>query len=151
VPAVQEPDWVQRSPSSHAVPFGASRLEHTPVAGLQVPATWQPSSAVHTTGLAPVQTPAWQVSLRLQALPSSQGLPFGLGGSRHRPVNGSHAPDTWHWSLAVHTTVLVPTHAPSWQWSPCVHRLPSTHAIPFVAGGLEHTPVAGLHAPATWH
>ena len=31
---------VQAFPSLHAVPLGASGLEHVPVAGLQVPATW---------------------------------------------------------------------------------------------------------------
>jgi hypothetical protein len=32
-----------------------------------------------------------------------------------------------------------------------VHRLPSSHTVPSAAGGLEHTPVAGSHVPATRH
>jgi hypothetical protein len=44
-----------------AVPFDADGLEHAPVAGLQVPATWHWSLAVHTTALEPVHTPPWQV------------------------------------------------------------------------------------------
>jgi hypothetical protein len=32
---------------------------------------------VQTTGLAPTQTPAWQVSVWVQAFPSVQGVPFG--------------------------------------------------------------------------
>ncbi len=32
-----------------------------------------------------------------------------------------------------------------------MHALPSLHAVPFDAAGFEHTPVLGLHVPATWH
>jgi hypothetical protein len=48
-------------------------------------------------------------------------------------------------------TGFVPTHAPLWHASLCVQALPSEHALPFGAGGLEQTPLAGLHVPATWH
>src|SRR5262249_39110936 len=51
--------WVQRLPSSQVVPSALAGLEQRPLWGSQVPATWQPSSAVHTFGLVPVQTPAW--------------------------------------------------------------------------------------------
>jgi hypothetical protein len=55
------PDWqlsvcVHRLPSLQGVPFGATALVHVPVAVLQV-AGWHASLAVHTTGLAPAQTP----------------------------------------------------------------------------------------------
>jgi hypothetical protein len=43
------------------------------------------------------------------------------------------------------------THAPAWHASPLVHESPSLHDVPFIAFGFEHTPVAGLHVPATWH
>jgi hypothetical protein len=33
-------DWVQRLPSLHADPFGLAGLEHVPVAGAHVPASW---------------------------------------------------------------------------------------------------------------
>jgi hypothetical protein len=48
---------VHAFPSLHAVPSGAVEVEHVPVVGLQVAATWHGSEAVQTTGLLPVQTP----------------------------------------------------------------------------------------------
>jgi hypothetical protein len=98
----------------------------------------------------PVQTPAWQVSPVVQALPSVHVVPFVITGLEQTPVDGSHVPATWHWSLAVQVTV-VPPQRPAWQVSPVVQALPSLHDVPFVAAGFEHTPVEGLHVPATWH
>jgi hypothetical protein len=40
---------------------------------------------------------------------------------------------------------------PLWQVSFKSHALPSLHAVPFGAVGLEQVPVAGLQVPATWH
>ena len=62
-PPVQAPAWqksavVQASLSSQPVPLGAAGSEHWPVAGSQVPTTWHGSLAAHTTGWAPLQTPA---------------------------------------------------------------------------------------------
>jgi hypothetical protein len=62
-PPVHAPDWhesplVHESPSLHALPSAFGGLEHAPVAGLHVPATWHWSDAVQLTGLPPVQTPA---------------------------------------------------------------------------------------------
>jgi hypothetical protein len=54
-------------------------LEHVPVDGLQVPATWQASLAVQVTGLAPLHTALWQVSVWVHALPSLQAVPFDFG------------------------------------------------------------------------
>ncbi len=51
---------VHAFPSLHVVPLVAVGFEHVPVVGLHDPATWHWSCAVHTTGLDPVQTPAWQ-------------------------------------------------------------------------------------------
>jgi hypothetical protein len=42
--------------------------------------------------LLPVHTPAKQVSVCVQALPSLQLLPSILGGLLHNPVAGSQAP-----------------------------------------------------------
>jgi hypothetical protein len=64
---------VQTSPSLHAVPSCAGRFEHSPVAGSHVPVTWHWSLGVHTTGFDPVQTPPWQASFLVQALPSLHG------------------------------------------------------------------------------
>jgi len=67
-------------------------FEHTPVDGLQVPASWHWSGAGHTTLFPPVQVPPWQVSVWVHAFPSSQALPFGFGGFEHTPVATSHVP-----------------------------------------------------------
>jgi hypothetical protein len=83
---------VHALPSLHALPSGLAGFEQVPVAGLQVPALWHWSCAVHTTGLLPVQVPVWQVSVRVQALPSLQALPLGLAGFEHAPVAGLQVP-----------------------------------------------------------
>src|SRR5437762_627013 len=126
-------------------------LLQAPVAGLQVPAAWHWSEAVHTTGFVPTQAPAWQVSVCVQALPSSQRAPWGLAGLLQVPVAGVHVPAVWQWSGAVPTTGFVPTHAPAWQVSVCVQALPSSQAAPLGLAGLLQVPVALLHVPAVWH
>ena len=70
LPAWQVSVCVQALPSSQALPSGFAGFEHEPVAGSQVPASWHESAAAQVTGFAPVQTPFWQVSVRVQALPS---------------------------------------------------------------------------------
>src|SRR5689334_14663408 len=77
LPFWQASVWVQAFPSLQAVPLGLLGLEHTPVAGLQTPASWHWSCAWHTTGLEPVQAPAWQVSVWVQELPSLHAVPLG--------------------------------------------------------------------------
>jgi hypothetical protein len=94
---VQVPVWheslcVHALPSLHAVPSGAVGFEHWPVPGSHVPATWHASDAVHVTGLAPVQVPAWHESLCVHALPSLHAVPSGFVGSEHAPVVGLHVP-----------------------------------------------------------
>jgi hypothetical protein len=153
---VQVPAWhvsvrVQALPSLHVVPFATVGFEHVPVVGLHVPGPWHWSLAVHVTGFVPAQVPAWQVSVRVQALPSLHVVPFAAGGFEHAPVVGSHAPATWHWSLAPHVTGFEPVQVPPWHMSVWVQRLPSLQDAPSAAGGFEQTPVNGLHAPATWH
>jgi hypothetical protein len=51
----------------------------------------------------------------------------------------------------VHVTEFEPVHVPFWQVSVCVHPLPSLHAVPLLAVGLEQAPVEGSHVPARWH
>jgi hypothetical protein len=51
----------------------------------------------------------------------------------------------------VHTTGLPPVQTPAWHVSVWVQALPSPQLVPFVAFGLEQTPVAVLQTPATWH
>ena len=43
-----------------------------------------------------------------------------------------------------------PTQVPAWQRSVVVHMLLSLQVVPSAASGLLHTPVVGLHVPATW-
>jgi hypothetical protein len=104
---------------------------------------------VQTTGLPPTHAPLSHVSVFVQELPSLHAEPLAFAGFEHAPVAESHAPATWHWSEAVHTTGFDPTHAPLWHESLLVHALPSLHVEPFGFDGLEHVPFAGLHAPAT--
>src|SRR5437667_266775 len=97
------------------VPSAAMGLEQMPVAGLQVPATWHWSLAVHVTGLAPAHVPELHVSVCVQASPSLHDAPSAAFGFEQTPVAGLQVPATWHWSLAVHVTGLAPTHVPAWQ------------------------------------
>ena len=87
----------------------------------------------------------------MHAFPSLHAVPFVATGFEQAPVAGLHVPAVWHWSLAVHVTVLLPEHTPLWQLSASVHAFPSLHAVPFVATGLEHAPVPGSHVPTVWH
>src|SRR5205823_14513343 len=126
MPASQASVRVQALPSSQPVPSGLAGLLQTPDAGLQMPAVWHWSAAVHTTGFPPTQAPAVQVSVRVQALPSSHGAPSSLAGLLHRPVAGLQAPAAWHWSAAVHTTGVAPPQRPGPESSTGVPALPSS-------------------------
>src|SRR5207247_9760832 len=130
---------------------GWAGLLQAPVAGSQVPAVWHWSEAVHTTGFAPTQAPAAQVSVRVQASPSSHGAPLSLAGLLQTPDAGLQVPTVWHWSAAVHTTGLAPTQAPAWQVSVCVQALPSLQGAPLSLAGLLQAPVAGSQVPAALH
>jgi len=153
-PPLQVPVWqvsfcVQALPSSHVVPSTATGLEHAPVLGSQVPATWHGSLAEQVTAV-PAHVPSVQVSLVVQRLPSLQLVPAGATGLEHWPLAGSQVPATWHGSLAEQVTA-VPAHVPSVQVSLVVQRLPSLQLVPAGATGLEHWPLAGSQVPATWH
>jgi hypothetical protein len=67
------PDW--QMPPVHGEPSCLAGVEQVPVEELQVPGSWQVSCAVQVMGFVPVQTPLWQVSVWVQALPSSQAGP----------------------------------------------------------------------------
>src|SRR5439155_456506 len=100
MPASQASVRVQALPSSQPVPSGLAGLLQTPVVGSQLPAVWHWSAAVHTTGFAPPPVPPWQVSVCVQALPSSQRVPSGLAGLLQTPDAGSQVPAVWHWLAA---------------------------------------------------
>jgi hypothetical protein len=92
---VHVPDW--HVPSEHGAPSSFAGSEQTPVVASQVPTSWQSSDAEQTTGVPAVHTPAWQVSVCVQALPSSQGeSSSALAGVEHTPVTASQAPVVWH-------------------------------------------------------
>src|SRR4051812_30388842 len=107
--------------------------------------------AAHATGFVPMQAPLWQLSVMVHASPSVQPVPSAAFGFEHIPVAGLHMPATWHGSSAAHCTGLPPLQAPFWQVSVWLQAFASLHAVPFAALGFEHMPVAGLHAPGTWH
>jgi hypothetical protein len=156
VPALQDPatqksgvHWLESR--SHDVPLGATGLEQTPVAGLQVPAVWQALGTGQTTGSAPVQRPDWQVSVFVHASPSLQETPSELGGLLQRPLTGLQTPASWHWSIAEQVTGDAPTQVPAWQVSDCVQASPSLQSDPLVPIGFEQAPVVVSQVPATWH
>src|SRR6185503_5569940 len=86
-----------------------------------------------TTGFAPVQTPAWQVEVCVQALLSLQAVPFAALGIEQAPVMGLQTPASWHASLGVQTTGFAPVQTPAWQVEVCVQALLSLQAVPFAA------------------
>jgi hypothetical protein len=95
------------------LPSGAFGFEHVPVAGLQLPATWQTSRAAQLTGLPPTHVPLRQESLCVQALPSLHDVPSAAVGFEQLPVPGSHVPAAWHASEGVQVTGLDPVHVPA--------------------------------------
>jgi len=126
-------------------------LLQAPVPDAQVPTSWHWSSAVHTTGLLPLQTPVWHVSVCVHLSPSLQPLPSTLAGFEQTPFTVSQVPTLWHWSSAVHSTGLLPVHTPLWQVSVLVQALLSLQALPSTLDGFEQTPVFGSQLPALWH
>jgi hypothetical protein len=126
---------------------GMTGLEQTPVLGLQVPAVWQESSAVHVTGV-PAQLPLVHTSPVVHRFWSLHVVPSGASGFEQVPVEGEQVPATWHWSLAVHVTGVPLVQAPAKHVSPVKQRSPVLHAVPSGTEGLLHAPVDGLHVPA---
>jgi hypothetical protein len=119
---------VQALLSLHDVPSARGRPEHVPVAGLQLSAPWQ-ATAGHETGLLPVQVPAWQASVCVQALLSLHGVPFVTGvcmqpftGSQLSAVQGLLSS---HEMLALAQTPDAQTPFETWHWSVTVQALPS--------------------------
>src|SRR5439155_64072 len=103
------------------------------------------------TGFVPVQTPPWQVSVWVQALPSVQAAPSGFAGLEQRPVAGSQMRGAWRRAGAAQVAGVVPVQTTPWQVSVCVQALPSVQAAPSGFAGLEQRPVAGSQVPASWH
>jgi len=83
---------VQAFASSQAKPLARGGLEHVPVAGAQVPTSWQTSLAVQVTGFDPAQVPLWHASVWVQASLSLQPVPSGAFGFEQAPLAGLQVP-----------------------------------------------------------
>src|SRR5204863_15039 len=91
--------------------------------------------------------PPVQVSLKVHALPSSHAAPvLGVTVQLDVPLQVR----VLHWSEV--QVIAVPTHRPlPSQVSLKEQASPSSHGAPSALAGFEHSPVAGLHMPASWH
>jgi hypothetical protein len=151
LPPTQAPAWqvsvcVQILPSMQLVPSGTFGVLQIPDVGSQLPGAWHCAGVGQVTGLVPVHTPAWQVSVCVQALPSLHDVPLFAFGFEQTPVDGAQVPATWHWSLGVQTFGFAPVHIPDWQVSVCVQALPSLHVVPFDFGAQVPTEPVRLQA-----
>ena len=129
----------------------AAGFEQTPVAGLQSRRPWHWSAAAHVTGFDPVHTPAWQVSVCVQALPSLQAVPLARSGSS---TPGGRVARPGRVALVGRRAGRrgsAPVQTPAWHVSVWVQALPSLHAVPLLAAGFEQAPVDGSHVLAPWH
>jgi len=146
VPTWHDPFW-QLSPTVHALPsvhddpFARSGFEQTPVAGLQVPATWHWSSAVHVTpvqrSVVPAHMPPVHTSFVVFGLPSSHAKPFASVLVWQLPdplqVSGLSQAVSDELPQEVPLGALLPlVQVPDWQLSLCVQALPSLQDVPFV-------------------
>ena len=91
-PLLQVSVWLHLSPSLQPEPSFLLGLEQVPVAESQVPASWHWSLAAQTTGLAPLHTPPWQVSVWVHLSASLQAAPFVLVGFEQLPDDASQVP-----------------------------------------------------------
>lgn len=96
LPLWQESVCVHALPSLQATPLALTGLLQVPVEVLHTPTSWHWLLAVQTTGFPPVQVPAWQVSVCVQALLSLQTTPSALLGLEQTPVDVSQVPTVWH-------------------------------------------------------
>ena len=107
-------------PSSQALPTGLATGAGQPVAATHAPTVMQALPPEQVT-VVPVQTPAWQASLVVHRLLSSQVVPFALATGAGQPVAATHVPIVWQLSV-VHV----------------------------IATG-DGQPVAGTQAATVWH
>jgi len=94
-----------------------------------------------------MQTPVWQVSVCVQALPSLQALPSALLTYEQVP-SPLQVPPVWQ-SLGGAHVYAVPVQLPLVQTSFFVHEFPSLHEVPSAFAGFEHWPVDALQVPTT--
>src|SRR5262249_31799619 len=89
--------------------------------------------------------------LSVQMSPSLQGVSLSFLGLLQVPLFESQTPGSWHWSVALHWTGLLPVQLPPWHVSVCVHSFPSSHCAPLPFGVFGHWPVPGSHTRVWWH
>jgi hypothetical protein len=105
-------------------------------------------------GFAPVQRPDWHVSARVQALPSSHPVPFGLGAAEQAPVVVLQVPRLQASSSELQLTGVPALHAkmPRSQVSTPLQALPSSQSAllrhPQALGSNVHWPVVLLQLSA---
>src|SRR5262249_29247583 len=124
-----------------------SPAEQLPLAGSQVPAVWQAFDGVHTLGVPDWHTPLWQASPLVQALLSSQVVPFGAGGLEHWPVAGSQVPTRWQASAAGQVAGVPGVHWPALHTSRPLQASLSEHDVPSETGVCVQVP-SGAQASA---
>ena len=102
-----------------------------------------------------MQIPPLHVSVWVHAFPSLHvAVLFVCAHDPATQVSSVHGLASLQSAAVVHCTqpgITVPAQVPPVHVSADVHVFPSLHAVPFVAGGFEHVPLAGSHVPATWH
>ncbi len=127
------------------LPSALAGFEHVPVLPSHVPSVWHLSSTVHVTGLAPVQTPVWQVSVWVHSVPSLQVAPSALAGLVQLPLRRScqrYGIDRWQCRRARPRTRRPGTYR-SW----CTgRRRPQVEPLTLV--GLSQTPLDLSQVPA---
>jgi hypothetical protein len=101
----------------------------------------------------PVQTPAWQRSVKVQLLESLHTVPSAEAVTTHEPERGSHVTVRSHASAfaARQVTELPGEQCPARQVSVRVQALPSLHGAPLLAGVMSHAPVTGLQLRLASH
>src|SRR5439155_19084470 len=134
---------VQGSPSVQEI----GGFEQLPVEESQTPALWQASWGAQTTGFAPTQRPAAQVSVCVQPSPSLHAVPSGFGVGSHWPAASLHVPSL-QWFPKAEQSRAAPPHTPALQASLTVQKRPSSQATPSALLGLEQMPVTELQRPA---
>jgi hypothetical protein len=121
---------VTQSPPAGQVTTVTGSTAHAPPTQRGTPLQRSPSSSQsasstqsHTFG--PTHAPAWQVSPTVQAFESSHTEPVGAGWTS-QPSCASQVP-TVHGPPAGHATAAPGLQVPTWQESPLVHALASSH------------------------
>ena len=124
-PALQASVWVQALPSEQVLVLSSVNTQ-APVDVLQLSSV-QALESLQVFRLLPTQTPALQVSVWVQALPSEQVFVLSLANT-HAPVDVLHESSVQSFE-SLQTTGLLPTQTPAVQASVCVQALPSEQVL----------------------